>query len=84
MPIYEYECLKCGNCFELRRSMNDSDRDVLVALLADMIGEMNSRVTMQEQTIRDQQAAIQDQQMAIGELLKRVEVLKSERRVAFR
>ena len=28
MPIYEYECLKCGDRFELRRSMSDSDRDV--------------------------------------------------------
>ncbi|MBN1863254.1 MAG: zinc ribbon domain-containing protein [Dehalococcoidales bacterium] len=26
MPIYEYECLKCGVRFELRRSMADSDR----------------------------------------------------------
>ena len=25
MPIYEYECLKCGEKFELRRSMKDSD-----------------------------------------------------------
>ena len=27
MPIYEYECHKCGERFELRRSMSDSDRD---------------------------------------------------------
>ncbi|MFC1956814.1 zinc ribbon domain-containing protein [Chloroflexota bacterium] len=27
MPIYEYECLKCGVRFELRRSINDSDRE---------------------------------------------------------
>jgi len=28
MPIYEYECLKCGERFELRRGMSDSDQDV--------------------------------------------------------
>ena len=28
MPIYEYECLKCGERFEMRRSMSDSDQDV--------------------------------------------------------
>lgn len=28
MPIYEYECPKCGERLELRRSMSDSDRDV--------------------------------------------------------
>ncbi len=27
MPIYEYECMKCGQKFELRRSMADSDKD---------------------------------------------------------
>jgi len=27
MPIYEYECIKCGQKFELRRSMADSDKD---------------------------------------------------------
>ncbi|MFO7997091.1 MAG: zinc ribbon domain-containing protein [Dehalococcoidia bacterium] len=27
MPIYEYECLKCGERFELRRSMSESDRE---------------------------------------------------------
>lgn len=27
MPIYEYECMKCGQKFELRRSRADSDRD---------------------------------------------------------
>ena len=27
MPIYEYKCHKCGERFELRRSMSDSDRD---------------------------------------------------------
>jgi putative FmdB family regulatory protein len=29
LPIYEYECLKCGERFELRRSMSDSDQDVI-------------------------------------------------------
>ncbi|RLC69584.1 MAG: zinc ribbon domain-containing protein [Chloroflexi bacterium] len=28
MPIYEYQCLKCGQRFELRRSMTESDSDV--------------------------------------------------------
>ncbi len=28
MPIYEYECLKCGERFELRRSMTESDREI--------------------------------------------------------
>jgi len=28
MPIYEYECLKCGERFELRRSMSESDLGV--------------------------------------------------------
>ena len=28
MPIYEYECHKCGERFELRRSMRESDQDV--------------------------------------------------------
>lgn len=28
MPIYEYECLKCGQRFELRRRMADSDSDI--------------------------------------------------------
>ncbi len=28
MPIYEYECTECGERFELRRSMSDSDQDV--------------------------------------------------------
>ncbi|HEY33093.1 MAG TPA: zinc ribbon domain-containing protein [Dehalococcoidia bacterium] len=27
MPIYEYECTKCGERFELRRSMSDSNRE---------------------------------------------------------
>ena len=27
MPIYEYKCLKCGNRFELRMSINDIDND---------------------------------------------------------
>ena len=27
MPIYEYECIKCGERFELRRSIADSDSD---------------------------------------------------------
>ena len=28
MPIYEYECTKCGERFELRRNIADSDRDI--------------------------------------------------------
>jgi putative FmdB family regulatory protein len=28
MPIYEYECRKCGERFELRRGMSDSDREI--------------------------------------------------------
>ena len=28
MPIYEYECSKCGEKFELRRNMVDSDCDI--------------------------------------------------------
>jgi putative FmdB family regulatory protein len=28
MPIYEYECTKCGERFELRRSIADRDADV--------------------------------------------------------
>jgi len=28
MPIYEYECTKCGERFELRRSVADSDSEV--------------------------------------------------------
>ena len=28
MPIYEYECLECGERFELRRSINDSDEEL--------------------------------------------------------
>ena len=28
MPIYEYECLECGEKFELRRAMADSDSEV--------------------------------------------------------
>ena len=28
MPIYEYECGKCGEKFELRRSIADSDSEV--------------------------------------------------------
>ena len=28
MPIYEYECLKCGERFTLRRSFDDKDEDV--------------------------------------------------------
>jgi len=27
LPIYEYECHKCGERFELRRSMSESDQD---------------------------------------------------------
>ena len=25
MPIYEYECSKCGNKFEMRRGLTDKD-----------------------------------------------------------
>lgn len=28
MPIYEYECSACGEKFELRRSIADSDSDI--------------------------------------------------------
>ena len=28
MPIYEYKCAKCGEKFELRRGISDSDRDI--------------------------------------------------------
>ena len=28
MPIYEYECSKCGVKFELRRGMEDSDDEI--------------------------------------------------------
>ena len=28
MPIYEYECEKCGEMFELRRGMADRDSDI--------------------------------------------------------
>ena len=28
MPIYEYECEKCGEIFELRRNMADIDREI--------------------------------------------------------
>ncbi len=28
MPLYEYECPKCGQKLELRRSMADSDFDI--------------------------------------------------------
>ncbi|HEY49142.1 MAG TPA: zinc ribbon domain-containing protein [Dehalococcoidia bacterium] len=28
MPIYEYECKSCGEKFELRRGMNDSDDEI--------------------------------------------------------
>ena len=28
MPIYEYECVKCGEKFELRRAIVDSDSEV--------------------------------------------------------
>ncbi|MFC1956341.1 zinc ribbon domain-containing protein [Chloroflexota bacterium] len=26
--MYEYKCTKCGEKFELRRGINDSDRDI--------------------------------------------------------
>jgi len=29
LPIYEYECITCGNRFELRCSMSDSSKDVI-------------------------------------------------------
>lgn len=28
MPIYEYECVACGEKFEKRRSFTDSDKDL--------------------------------------------------------
>ncbi|MDP2917521.1 MAG: zinc ribbon domain-containing protein [Dehalococcoidia bacterium] len=28
MPIYEYECAKCGERFELRRSLADKDSEI--------------------------------------------------------
>ncbi len=28
MPIYEYECRKCGEKFEKRRSISDDDREL--------------------------------------------------------
>jgi putative FmdB family regulatory protein len=28
MPIYEYECVNCGERFELRRSIADSDKEI--------------------------------------------------------
>jgi putative FmdB family regulatory protein len=28
MPIYEYECKKCGEKFELRRGFNDLDEEI--------------------------------------------------------
>jgi putative FmdB family regulatory protein len=28
MPIYEYQCTKCGQRFELRRGADDSDGDI--------------------------------------------------------
>jgi len=28
LPIYEYKCKKCGNSFELRRGLADSDDDI--------------------------------------------------------
>jgi len=28
MPVYEYECTKCGERFELRRGMNDKDDEI--------------------------------------------------------
>ncbi len=28
MPLYEYECSKCGARFELLRRMHDDDRDL--------------------------------------------------------
>ena len=28
MPIYEYECSKCGSRFDLRRKIDDSDDEI--------------------------------------------------------
>jgi putative FmdB family regulatory protein len=28
MPIYEYQCRKCGHSFEMLRRMSDSDSDI--------------------------------------------------------
>jgi putative FmdB family regulatory protein len=28
MPIYEYECVKCGGKFDLLRNMADSDKEI--------------------------------------------------------
>lgn len=28
MPVYEYECPKCGAKFEVRRGLSDSDSDL--------------------------------------------------------
>jgi len=28
MPVYEYECSKCGEKFELRRNIADKDSDI--------------------------------------------------------
>jgi putative FmdB family regulatory protein len=28
MPIYEYKCPNCGDKFELRRGINDSDSEI--------------------------------------------------------
>jgi|WetSurMetagenome_2_1015567.scaffolds.fasta_scaffold02263_12 putative FmdB family regulatory protein len=28
MPIYEYKCQKCGAKFEIRRSINENDKDI--------------------------------------------------------
>jgi len=28
MPLYEYECSKCGAKFELRRNITDKDSDI--------------------------------------------------------
>ena len=28
MPIYEYECISCGEKFELRRGITDSDSEI--------------------------------------------------------
>jgi putative FmdB family regulatory protein len=28
MPIYEYECSRCGHRFELRRGVDESDSDI--------------------------------------------------------
>lgn len=42
MPIYEYQCLECGNRLELRRSMSEGDGEVACP----RCGKKNVRRTM--------------------------------------